>query len=78
MTLRALWTLETGRIMRGCKKSFLQDLYKEVAEEMKIPIPSDDMKPFFVQADGGSFDPGKPDVALKYYAGLMKTKGGIG
>jgi nitrate/nitrite transport system substrate-binding protein len=60
------------------KKVILQDLYKEVAQEMKIPIPSDDMKPFFVQADGGNFDPGKPDVALKYYAGLMKTKGGMG
>ena len=45
----------------------LQDLYKEVAGEMKIAVPDDDMKPFSVAVDKGVFDPKKPLDALKTY-----------
>ena len=50
------------------KDVIMSDLYKEVADEMKVPIPDDDMKPFMVKADGFDFDPTKPDEALKMYA----------
>jgi nitrate/nitrite transport system substrate-binding protein len=56
------------------KKVIMQDLYREVAEEMKMTVPDDDMKPFLVKADDGTFDPGKPDVALKHYAEMLKVR----
>jgi len=46
----------------------MQDLYKEVAGEMKIAVPSDDMAPFKVDIDKGMFDPKKPLDALKSYS----------
>jgi nitrate/nitrite transport system substrate-binding protein len=45
----------------------LQDLYKEVAGEMKIPVPSDDMSIIKVGVDNVAFDPAKPADALKTY-----------
>ena len=46
----------------------LTDLYKEVATEMKIAMPSDDMTPFSIAADKGIvFDPAKPEAALAAY-----------
>ena len=46
----------------------LTDLYKEVAGEMKIAMPNDDMKPFTIAADKGIiFDPAKPEAALAAY-----------
>ncbi len=45
----------------------LQDLYKEVADEMKIKVPSDDMTPFTVDVDKVAFNPAKPLDALKIY-----------
>lgn len=46
----------------------LTDLYKEVAGEMKIAMPDDDMKPFTIAADKGIvFDPAKPEAALAAY-----------
>ncbi|RYX84454.1 nitrate ABC transporter substrate-binding protein [bacterium] len=45
----------------------LQDLYKEVAGEMKIAVPDDDMKPITVAVDKVAFDPAKPLDALKTY-----------
>ena len=35
----------------------MQDLYKEVAAEMKLPVPDDDMKPFSLAIDKTMFDP---------------------
>jgi nitrate/nitrite transport system substrate-binding protein len=35
----------------------LQDLYREVAKEMSVPVPDDDMKPFMVDLDRAAFDP---------------------
>lgn len=49
------------------KDIVMQDLYKEVATEMKIAIPNDDMKPFNVTVDKVAFDPNKPLDALKTY-----------
>jgi nitrate/nitrite transport system substrate-binding protein len=46
----------------------LQDLYKEVAGEMKIAVPDDDMKPFTLKLDGVTFDPSDPAGSLKRYA----------
>lgn len=48
-------------------KLILQDLYKEVATEMNIPVPDDDMKPFTIQLDNVTFDPNDPSGSLKNY-----------
>ncbi len=56
------------------KDVILSDLYKEVAKEMKIEVPDDDMKPLQIAADMGSFDPGKPSAALKQYAEAFDKK----
>jgi nitrate/nitrite transport system substrate-binding protein len=45
----------------------LQDLYKEVAREMAIKVPNDDMTPFTVDVDQVLFNPAKPMDALKTY-----------
>jgi len=47
------------------KKLILQDLYLEVAKEMKIVVPDDDMKPLTMKLDGVVFDPTKPLDAWK-------------
>jgi nitrate/nitrite transport system substrate-binding protein len=44
-------------------KLVLQDLYAEVANGMKIPIPEDDMRPFTLDLDKVVFDPNAPDTA---------------
>jgi nitrate/nitrite transport system substrate-binding protein len=44
-----------------------QDLYREVAQSMNVPVPDDDMKPFTVQLDGAVFDPGDPVAYLRTY-----------
>jgi nitrate/nitrite transport system substrate-binding protein len=46
-------------------KLIMQDLYKEVAESMKVPIPDDNMKPFALNLDKVLFDPAKPGEYLK-------------
>ena len=43
----------------------MQDLYKEVAKEMKLPIPDDDMKPIAIKLDNVTFDPADPAGYLK-------------
>ena len=52
-------------------KLILQDLYFEVAKEMNIQIPSDDMIPFTVDLDKVTFDPNQPSQSLKNYKPLM-------
>ena len=51
--------------MKVAQDIILQDLYKEVADEMKIAVPDDDMKPFEVKADKMTFDPSKPTEMAK-------------
>jgi nitrate/nitrite transport system substrate-binding protein len=46
-------------------KLIMQDLYMEVAKEMKVAIPTDDMKPFSMTFDKTVFDPNKPEEYLK-------------
>jgi nitrate/nitrite transport system substrate-binding protein len=46
-------------------KLIMQDLYKEVAKEMGIAVPDDDMKPFSMTFDKTIFDPNKPEEYLK-------------
>ncbi len=46
------------------EKLVLQDLYREVAAEAKIPVPDDDMKPFTVDLDRAVFDPAAPARSL--------------
>ena len=46
-------------------KLIMQDLYKEVATEMKVKIPDDDMKPFSLTLDKTVFDPNNPAEYLK-------------
>lgn len=40
----------------------MDDLYNEVASDMKIAAPGDDMKPFIISLDKKNFDPNKPIV----------------
>ncbi len=51
--------------MKIANDVILQDLYKEVAAEMKIAVPDDDMKPFEVKVDAMTFDPNKPAEMVK-------------
>lgn len=50
-------------------KLIMKDLYREVAGEMGIAIPDDDMKPFQLKLDGATFDPSDPAGSLKQYGG---------
>jgi nitrate/nitrite transport system substrate-binding protein len=44
----------------------MSDLYTEVANEMKVAIPADDLKPFATSIEPGAiFDPSKPAEYLK-------------
>lgn len=52
-------------------KIILQDLYKQVAAEMNIPVPDDDMIPFTIDLDKVTFDPNNPEESLKNYKPLM-------
>jgi nitrate/nitrite transport system substrate-binding protein len=46
-------------------KLILTDLYKEVAKEMKVGVPNDDMSAFTIKLDNVKFDPKKPADYLK-------------
>jgi len=50
-------------------KLIMQDLYREVTNEMNISVPDDDMKPFELKIDGAIFDPADPAGSLKQYGG---------
>ena len=49
-------------------KLVLDDLYAEVAKEMGIPIPDDEMKPFTLKLDNYTFDPANPEANLRQCA----------
>jgi nitrate/nitrite transport system substrate-binding protein len=49
-------------------KLILTDLYKEVAKEMKIGVPGDDMNSFTVKLDNVKFDPKNPAGYLAAHA----------
>lgn len=49
-------------------KLVLSDLYAEVAKEMGIPLPDDDMKPFTIKLDNFTFDPANPETNLRQCA----------
>jgi len=51
-------------------KLILSDLYNEVAKEMSVPLPEDDMAPFTIGLDGARFDPADPAAYLKTYGGI--------
>ena len=46
----------------------MQDLYREVAGELGVPVPDDDMTPFVAQIDGVNFDPHDVGGSLRRYA----------
>ncbi|MEA2642762.1 MAG: nitrate/nitrite transport system substrate-binding protein, partial [Chloroflexota bacterium] len=46
------------------------DLYTEVATEMRLPIPDDDMSPFTLDLDNLTFDPKDPAASLRRYRPL--------
>ena len=46
------------------EKLIMQDLYKEVAKEMNISVPGDDMQPFTVALDNRTFNPNEVPVYL--------------
>lgn len=43
----------------------LSDLYREVAKEMNVPVPEDDMAAFAMTLDGARFDPAAPADYLR-------------
>lgn len=43
----------------------LTDLYREVAKEMNVPVPEDDMAAFAMTLDGARFEPSDPAAYLK-------------
>ena len=45
-------------------KIIMDDLYREVAQEMKLAVPDDDMKPFAVTIDKKIFDPNNVSAYL--------------
>lgn len=47
-----------------------QDRYREVAREMGIAVPDDDMQPFTLQLDSMAFDPNDPAASLRNYPAL--------
>jgi nitrate/nitrite transport system substrate-binding protein len=49
-------------------KLILHQVYGEVAKEMGIPVPDDDMKPFALDLDNAVFDPAEPEVSLAGFA----------
>jgi nitrate/nitrite transport system substrate-binding protein len=53
------------------KSVLLEDLYREVATEMEVPVPDDGMAPFMVEADKAMFDPNEPAAMLANYAKLI-------
>ena len=46
-------------------KLIMQDLYKEVAKEVGLSLPNDDMKPWTMTLDKSKFDPNNPAAYLK-------------
>ncbi len=52
------------------QKLVLSDLYREVASEMSIPLPEDDMAPITLALDQATFDPANPAAYLKQYGGV--------
>ena len=44
-----------------------QDLYAEVAKELNLAVPTDDMQPFTLKLDGVPFDPKDPDGSLRLH-----------
>lgn len=46
-------------------KLIMKDLYKEVAGELKLAVPDDDMSPFTLKLDGVTFDPANPTTAYR-------------
>ncbi len=50
-----------------CNKLIAQVLYKEVAAEMKIAVPGDDMAPLTGFIDGVTFDPANPEAQIAKY-----------
>ena len=51
-------------------KLIIPGLYEEVAKEMGIKVPDDNMAPFTIKLDGAKFDPADPK-------GYLKSNGGI-
>jgi nitrate/nitrite transport system substrate-binding protein len=55
---------EYQKVARGLLQ---QDLYREVAKEMSVPLPDDDMSPITPQIDGVTFDPNDPAASIAKY-----------
>ncbi len=51
-------------------KLVLQDLYHEVAKDMQIALPNDDMQPFALQLDQILFDPNDVAASLQRYGAV--------
>ena len=49
------------------KKLLQQDLYREIAKEMNVAVPDDDMASVTAQIDGITFDPKDPAASLAKY-----------
>lgn len=56
---------ESPKYKEVADKLIMEDLYAEVAKEMGVTIPDDDMKPFTIKLDNYTFDPAKPEENLR-------------
>lgn len=56
---------ESPKYKEVADKLIMEDLYAEVAKEMGVTIPDDDMKPFTIKLDNYTFDPSKPEENLR-------------
>ncbi|RAI30319.1 CmpA/NrtA family ABC transporter substrate-binding protein [Rhodoplanes serenus] len=52
----------------GVADLLMPDLYREVAADLKVPLPEDDMAPFALDIDGVRFDPADPLGSLARYS----------
>ncbi len=52
------------------EKLILTDLYKEVARDMSVSVPEDDLAPFTLDLDNARFDPADVAGYLKQYGGV--------
>ena len=51
-------------------KLIIPGLYEEVAKDMGIKVPEDDMSPFTVKLDNARFDPSDAAAYLKTYGSI--------
>ncbi len=60
---------ELPNVSAVADKLILSSLYEEVAKDMDVKLPEDNMSPFTMTLDNARFDPADPQAYLKQYGG---------